>query len=58
MVRLSRERSGGNDTCDPAQGGERMTVMSDPKIKIIEGIYEAFGRGDVDAILAVVTALS
>jgi len=32
-----------------------MTVMSDPKIKIIEGIYEAFGRGDVDAILAVVT---
>ena len=29
--------------------------MSDPKIKVIEGIYEAFGRGDVDAILAVLT---
>src|SRR5262245_4523698 len=29
--------------------------MSDPKITVIEGIYEAFGRGDVDAILAVLT---
>jgi ketosteroid isomerase-like protein len=26
--------------------------MSDPKIETVQGIYEAFGRGDVDAILA------
>jgi hypothetical protein len=29
-----------------------MGAMSDPKIKVIECIYEAFGRGDVPAILA------
>jgi len=32
-----------------------MTVMSDSNIEIVEGIYEAFGRGDVDAILAVLS---
>jgi ketosteroid isomerase-like protein len=32
-----------------------MEGMSDPKIKVVEGIYDAFGRGDIDAILAVVT---
>jgi uncharacterized protein len=28
--------------------------MSDPKIDTVKGIYEAFGRGDVESILAVV----
>src|SRR3954452_11879084 len=28
--------------------------MSDPKIDTVQRIYEAFGRGDVEAILAVV----
>ena len=27
--------------------------MADPKIETVQGIYEAFGRGDVAAILAV-----
>ena len=29
--------------------------MGDPKIDTVQGIYEAFGRGDVPAILAVLT---
>jgi ketosteroid isomerase-like protein len=29
--------------------------MGDAKVKTIEQVYEAFGRGDVDAILALVT---
>ena len=29
--------------------------MSDPKMDTVAGIYEAFGRGDVEAILAVLT---
>jgi hypothetical protein len=27
-------------------------AVSDPKIDVVKGMYEAFGRGDVDAILA------
>src|SRR5438876_2770627 len=30
-------------------------IMNDTKIQTIQGIYEAFGRGDVDAILDKVT---
>jgi uncharacterized protein len=32
----------------------REDTVADPKIETIQRVYEAFGRGDVDAILAVV----
>jgi len=34
---------------------EDLTVGAEDNIKVIQSIYEAFGRGDVEAILAAVT---
>jgi ketosteroid isomerase-like protein len=43
------------DPCHRRRALRRRTMSADVNIKTIQTVYEAFGRGDIDAILASVT---